>query len=44
MEFFDQKERFALEQVAERINKLQGADWNSLRPSTLTLHLVCNLS
>ena len=28
MEFFDQNERFTLEQVAERINKLQGSDWH----------------
>ena len=33
MKFFDQKERFALEQVAERINKLQGADWNGYHGS-----------
>ena len=33
MKFFDEKERFALEQVAERINKLQGADWNNFHGS-----------
>ncbi len=33
MKFFDEKERFALEQVAERINNLQNADWNSYHGS-----------
>ena len=33
MKFFDEKERFALEQVAERINNLQHADWNSYHGS-----------
>ena len=33
MKFFDEKDRFALEQVAERINKLQGADWNNFHGS-----------
>ena len=33
MKFFDEKERFALEQMAERINNLQNADWNSYHGS-----------
>ena len=33
MKFFQESERFALEQVAESINKLQGADWNNFHGS-----------
>ena len=33
MKFFQESERFALEQVAERINKLQGADWHGYHGS-----------
>ena len=33
MKFFEEKERFALEQVAERINNLQNADWHGYHGS-----------